>query len=112
MSSLSSNCPGSDTIPAFDEQGHAIFVPRAQWAQEVLPESLKAAWEEPDKLRTHILVALNDGFADLLLPAAQRLAAIDPQKERGAATLALVQLENHLTDEAAATLRHCLDATY
>lgn len=99
-----------DVIAAYDEQGRQLLVPRRQWAEEVLPESLKEAWGDPDRLRSHVMVALEDGFSELLVPAAQRLSEIDPCRERGAATLALVQLENGQVESARATLRDCLDA--
>lgn len=110
MSGRQQRPTGGDPITAFDELGRAVFVPRSLWAEEVLPESLKAAWDDPDRLSMHIRVALDDGFAELLLPAAERLATTDPQPIRGGATLALVQLSNGLFDDAAATLRGCLDA--
>ena len=99
-----------DAISAYDEQGREILVPRQQWADEVLPESFKAAWNDPDQLRKHVLVALEDGFAELLGAAAQRLSIIDPLPERGAVTLALVQLANGQIESAQATLFGCLDA--
>lgn len=99
----------TDVIAAYDERGRPVFIPRQQWADEVLPESLKAAWNEPDQLRAHVLVGIDDGFAELLLDAAKRLASIDPLLQRGSATLALVQLENGLVDAARATLRDALD---
>ena len=99
-----------DAISAYDEQGREILIPRQQWADEVLPESFKAAWNNPDRLRKHVLVALEDGFAELLGGAARRLSVIDPSPERGAAALALVQLANGQIESAQATLLNCLDA--
>ncbi len=99
-----------DAISAYDEEGREILVSRKQWAEEVLPESFKAAWNDPDQLRRHVLVALEDGFADLLGGAAQRLQCIDPLPERGAAALALVQLANGQIESAQATLFGCLEA--
>jgi hypothetical protein len=99
-----------DAISAYDEQGRRLLVPRRQWAEEVLPDSLADAWNQPERLRAHVLVALDDGFADVVLAAARRLSAIDPCRERGAAALALVQLDNGQVEAARDTLRNCLEA--
>lgn len=97
-----------EAITAYDETGRRLMISRVQWAEEVLPETFHAAWNDVDQLRKHVLVAMDDGFSSLLSEAAQRVCELDGLAERGAALLALVQLANGNQTAAAETLRSCL----
>lgn len=98
-----------DPISAYDDRGRPFLVSRKQWAEEVLPNSLHEAWRDPERLRAHVVVAVEDGFADVVLDAALRLSEIDPSPYRAAAALALVQLANGDFLAAQETLRQSLD---
>ncbi|MBL9124208.1 MAG: hypothetical protein JNG90_11290 [Planctomycetaceae bacterium] len=97
-----------EAITAYDETGRRLLISRVQWAEEVLPETFQAAWNDVAELRQHVLVAMDDGFGALLSDAAQRVRELDPLAERGAVVLALVQLANGKSAAAAETLRGCL----
>lgn len=96
-------------ITAYDGRGRKVVIPRDEWEKRVLPHNLRQAWDDPQALYAHILRALDDEFAHVVLDAAERLAAIDPQPERGIVTLAITQMRNDLPEKAERTLCDFLD---
>jgi tetratricopeptide (TPR) repeat protein len=97
------------TPPAFvearDALGRPVRIPRDEYAGKVLPGLLQAHAANPDRLAAVILQAVRDGFAADVLPAANRLTAIDKDLERALSVLALVQRDVGELDQAEATLR-------
>jgi tetratricopeptide (TPR) repeat protein len=94
-----------DAIPAYDEHGRQIMMPRAEWRDNVLHPQLKQHWDAPDALYATILAALSDGFAPELMTAAARLVEIDGLPERSHVTHGIVLLESGRPDEAEAVLQ-------
>lgn len=94
-----------DAIPAYDDQGRYVLVPRDAWRDGVLHPQLKRDWNAPEALYGTILTALADGFARELLTAAARLVEIDTHPERSHATHGAVLLESGRPDDAEAVLR-------
>jgi len=94
-----------DAIPAKDEHGRPILVPRDLWRDTVLHPQLKRDWNTPDALYGTLLTALADGFARELLTAAARLVDIDDRPERSHATYGVVLLESGRPDDAETVLR-------
>jgi len=99
--------PGAphDAIPARDEHGRPVLVPRDIWRDTVLHPQLKRDWNTPDALYGTLLTALADGFARELLTAAARLVDIDGHPERSHATYGVVLLESGRPDDAETVLR-------
>ena len=87
-------------IRAFDGYGREMFISKQQWRENVLPESLKKVWNQPDELYSIILAALNDGFRPDVIDAAKRLYKIDPNQARGTCVCGIVLTEEGRVDEA------------
>lgn len=98
-----SPAPDADAQPmiqAFDAYGRPVLVPREEWRTKVLPENLRAHWDDPDALYQLVLRSVDDGFHADVLEAADRLNGIDPIPERGATVLAIVLMRNGALNEA------------
>ena len=67
-----------ELITVYDGYGRELQITRSDWREKMLQPNLQLKWDKPDELYTTIVSALNDGFATDLLPAAERLLAIDP----------------------------------
>ena len=87
-------------IRVFDEYGREMFISKQQWRENVLPESLKKVWNQPDELYSIILSALNDGFRPDVIDAAKHLYKIDPNRARGTCVWGIVLTEEDRVDEA------------
>ena len=87
-------------IRVFDGYGREMFISKQQWRENVLPESLKEVWNQPDELYTIILSALNDGFRPDVIEAAKHLYNIDPNRSRGTCVWGIVLTEEGRVDEA------------
>lgn len=74
-----------ELITVYDAYGREMQITRGDWHGKVLLPNLEKNWNDPNTLYSLIVSALNDGFAADLLPAAQRLVAIDSNPERGQA---------------------------
>lgn len=85
------DAPPNDTIEATDVLGRQVRLPRAVWRQQILPNLLAQAGDDPDRLTAAILQCLQLGFAVDVLPAAFRLKEVDQDAERSHCTLAAVQ---------------------
>lgn len=93
------------TVTVLDSFGRAIQLPREQWRKEVLPKMVEGTARDPQRLAALVLQCLRDGLAVEVLPAALRLAAVDPDIERSLAVLAAVQREIGDLDDSARTLQ-------
>jgi len=87
-------------IRVYDQFGRTVSIGREAWRRDVLLPNLQANQDKPDALYDLIVGALNDEFAADVLDSARRLAATDPQPQRGATVLGVVLLQ--LKDFAAA----------
>lgn len=83
--------PANDTVEMTDMLGRPVRIPRAAWQEQVLPNLMAQAGEDPEKLAAAIVQCLHLGFALEVLPAAFRLKELDGDVERSHATLAAVQ---------------------
>ncbi|WP_417069859.1 tetratricopeptide repeat protein [Niveibacterium terrae] len=94
-----------ELITVYDGYGRELQITRSDWREKMLQPNLQLKWDKPDELYTVIVSALNDGFATDLLPAAERLLAIDPIPERSHTIHGIVLMKNGKLDAAEATLR-------
>ncbi len=91
-------------VRAFDQDGREVVVPREQWANEVLPNMVKDAWDSPEQLYLVIVNSLNAGFLAEMAPAAEHLYEIDAVKARGTCIWGMVLVQLGRVDEAETVL--------
>ena len=100
--------PG-DPITVYDVHGRPLRVDRETWRREILPGTLKAAWNDPDQLYDAIVEgALRDELFDDVEAASKRLLDIDPDVGRGHAVRGIVLQRTGRLGEAERVLRAAL----
>lgn len=92
-------------VEARDAMGRPVRIPRDEYENRVLPELVKAHNDNPDQLAAIVMQGVQHGFADKLIPAANRLTVIDKNVERALSVLALTQREAGELDMAELTLK-------
>jgi tetratricopeptide (TPR) repeat protein len=108
-SSLDSNsADNKNLIKVYDAYGRELLITRQEWRDKVLLGNLKLTWDQPDKLYTHIVFALQDGFRADVIDAARHLYEIDPDRVRSTCVWAIVLFEENRLDEAEETLKRGL----
>lgn len=111
MSDQSSESPSNPSqeppshIDATDAQGRRVRIPREEYRSKVLPQMLKAHENDADRLAAAIMQAVQYGFADDVIAAANRLTVIDKHNlERALSVLAVVQRDAGELELAESTL--------
>ncbi len=95
-------------IRVHDAYGREMFITRDAWRDSVLLGQLAKVRDQPAALAPLIIQSLGDGFAADILEAAQHLAKIDSDAERGHVLLAVTYLQLKRYNDAEATLlRFC-----
>ena len=97
-----------ELITVYDAYGREFKITRQQWRDNVLHGSLENSRDDPDQLYSLLSSALQDGFAEDVLPYARHLQKIDPLPSRAAALLGAVYLDLKELDAAERTLRDYL----
>ena len=92
-------------IKVFDSFGRELFIKREEWAKSMLLPNIKKAWDDPEKLAGFIIGGFQDGFISELIGGAERLAAIDPNHERGTVMLAIALLKSNRAGDAERVLQ-------
>ena len=87
-------------IDTIDAQGQRTRVPRDDYAKKVLPDLLKASDNDPDRLTAIIMQSVRDGFAEEVMPAANRLTVIDKDNIERALTVFAGALAPSWTDSS------------
>lgn len=82
------------TVRAYDEFGREVLIPVEAWRSSVLPAALERVKDDPNQLYNLIADALQLRLASDMLPAAERLHAIDPLPERGVTIYGIVLMES------------------
>lgn len=96
-------------IEALDAQGRRVEIPRDEYRKKVLPEMLKAHSGDPDRLTAVIMQAVQNGFAEEVIGAANKLTVVDKKNpERSLSVLAVVQRDTGELELAESTLRELL----
>jgi tetratricopeptide (TPR) repeat protein len=70
------------TVSTVDASGTVVQVPLALWRTDELPRALERHWAEPDDLARLLECALDVRAHAEVLPAAEQLSRIDPDRER------------------------------
>ncbi|SFU86468.1 hypothetical protein SAMN04487886_12381 [Clostridium sp. DSM 8431] len=93
------NTNNEEFIECVDARGKRIQMSSSKWKTEVIPAKLKAAWNNATVLYEEIMNAVNDGFPEEVVKAAEHLQEIDEVKERSATALGIVYLRcNRISD--------------
>ena len=96
-------------IEVVNAQGQRTSVPRDEYQSNVLPQLVKASYDDPERLTAVIMQAVRDGFADDVIAAANRLTVIDKDNaERSLTVLSVVQRDSGDLDLAEGTLNELL----
>ena len=92
-------------IKVFDSFGRELFITRQEWVKSMLLPNIRAAWDDPEKLAGFIIGGFQDGFISELTEGAERLAAIDPNHERGTVMLAIALLNSNRAGDSERVLQ-------
>src|SRR5437868_6628408 len=88
-----------DLIKVYDAYGREMYITRDIWRTQVLLNQLQVDSNDPDKLYSLIVSALQDGFQQDVLDASAQLLRIDHDRERSHALRAIVLMKNGKLDE-------------
>jgi tetratricopeptide (TPR) repeat protein len=91
-------------IQVYDAYGRSLQISRDDWRKSILPSHLKQVWHDPEALAAFVLQSMQDEFFLEMLAPAQHLQRVDPNPERAACLLAVIQLKLERTAEAEQTL--------
>jgi tetratricopeptide (TPR) repeat protein len=89
-----------DFVKMLDEEGKEVKVPRKQWIEEILPQSLKQAWDDPDTLYAMLVAALNENVALAIMKGVRRLAEIGSIPEQPAVLEGVALMQAGQRDKA------------
>jgi tetratricopeptide (TPR) repeat protein len=95
----------NELITVYDAYGREIKITRNDWRDKMLLPNLEKKWNDSDALYGLMITALNDGFEESLLPAAQHLVEIDSNPERSHTVHGIVLMKNGNLTKAEATIR-------
>jgi tetratricopeptide (TPR) repeat protein len=87
-------------IKIYDKYGREGYISKDEWRKNVLPGLIRENWDKPDDLYNALAMTVRDGFGADVVDAAQRLYAIDKNRERSACMLAVVFVEAGKLDDA------------
>jgi tetratricopeptide (TPR) repeat protein len=96
------------SVEASDVFGRRVRLSREEYRDKVLPGLLKAHGNDPERLAGVIMQGLRDGLAKELVAAANRLAVIDKDVERGLSVLGVVQRDAGDLEAAEFTMQELL----
>lgn len=86
------------------QNGLPLEVEREAWRTEILPENLRATWDDPQELSQVIIDGISRRMFREILEAAKHLHEMDDNKERGAALYSQALIHNGAADNAARVL--------
>lgn len=89
-----------DMIKIYNKKGKEKYIDRERWRRKILPGMLKKSWNSSDSLYNDIVMALQDGFAEDVLKASERLLQIDENRERSHVIRAITLMKNGYLDNA------------
>lgn len=89
-----------DTITIYDAYGRELQVTKEVWKNEILPQHIIEAHNNPNELYNTIYFAFEDGFFDQVLEATERLIEIDFDYERSHVTRGVILAKLNKNQEA------------
>jgi len=93
-------------ITVYDEDGNELLISVKDWRERVLPDQLKANFNNPDSLYTLIVMSLHDGFYPEILEATEVLLKIDSDKERSHTVRSILLMKVDKLDDAEEVLKN------
>ncbi len=97
-------------VEVYDANGRKFLIPKATLVEKILPGQIKQNWNDPESLYGIILMAIEDGFAEEVIEAAEHQQSIDPKQERGSTILAIVYLKNQRYNDSQKVLEEYIAA--
>jgi tetratricopeptide (TPR) repeat protein len=98
----------SENIRVYNQYGQELWITKQQWRDNVLFGNLDGARDDPDRLYSFLVGALEDGFGADIVPYAEHLAKTDSIPTRGPTILAIVYMECGRLDDAEHVLTECI----
>src|ERR1700722_6637377 len=99
-----------DFIRMYDAEGREVKMPRKQWAEEILPQAIRRAWDDPKALYAILIGALNERAGPAVSDAIKHLAEIDPDPQRPVLLQATALMQEKQFDEAERLIQSYIDA--
>ncbi|HUB26873.1 MAG TPA: tetratricopeptide repeat protein [Tepidisphaeraceae bacterium] len=99
-----------DLINMYDASGRQVQIPRKQWVEEVLPENIRRAWDDPQALYAVLIGALNEKMGPAVMDAIKHLAEIDPDRQRPVVLEGIALVQDKKLDEAEKLFQSYMDA--
>lgn len=93
-----------------DGQGNETVISRDAWRTRVLPRALAGHWHEVDMLFLDVMIGVEDGFREEMLPFAERLLSLEGESERAVACMAYLHAHTSQVKEALLSLERFLAA--
>jgi len=87
-----------------DSQGNEMIISRDIWRAEVLPRALADHWNKAELLFLDVMMGIEDGFREEMLPFAKRLLTLEGESERAVTCLAYIQINTGKVEDAKAAL--------
>lgn len=91
-------------IGVHDEYGRELFITKDEWRKNILPGALQQHWDDAEALYRTVVGAVEDGFAEDVVDAAERVKAIHPDHRVGVAIHAIALMKSGRLDQAEAEL--------
>lgn len=109
-SKASGTQPSAEMIRVYDDYGRELEMPKEEWRSKVLPTTIQNAWNDPERLYSVVASALGDGLFSDVLPAAQRVAELEPASPRGACVYGIALMKVGRAHEAERVLASYIEA--
>src|SRR5262249_48055789 len=100
----------AETIRVYDNFGRELVMSKQDWRTNMLPGTIQSAWNDPDRLYGVVAGAFGDGFFPDVLPAAQRVAELEPASPRGACVYGIALMKVGRAEEAEQVLASYVEA--
>jgi tetratricopeptide (TPR) repeat protein len=98
-----------DDIRMFDADGREVKVSRKEWAEEILPDAIQRAGDNPEALYAVLVAALNEKMGPHVLEAIRHLAKIDTDPQRPVLLEGTALMQDNKTDQAERLFQSYID---
>lgn len=98
-----------ELLTMFDAEGKEVKVSRRQWVEQILPENIRDAWDDPEALYALLVAAVNEKMGPSIYDSIKRLAQIDPDPHRPAVLEGVALMQEGKSAEAEQIFRAFID---